>query len=257
MPNRILHEINVLASVATSSLSRWHGTNVVSQAQQPPMPIKLYDIESSPDCRAVRIALTALGLDVEIYPCPKGGKRYRPEAERLSGKQVFPVLVDTNTSTILDDPAAIIAYLYENYGGGSAVPKIILPQAITGKLDLVSSLVRVLHGTRYRKAKAPAQLLALWSFESSPYSRLVRERLTELELPYLLHNIGKEQLADMGPAVMRLRPGPYRPKAGGRREKVLAQLGRVQAPYLEDPNTGVKLYESSKIIDYLESEYAL
>jgi len=117
--------------------------------------------------------------------------------------------------------------------------------------------VRLLHGARYRRAKAPAQLLALWSFESSPYSRLVRERLTELELPYLLHNIGKEELADMGPAVLRLRPGPYRPKAGGRREKGLAQLGRVQAPYLEDPNTGAKLYESARIIDYLEAEYAL
>ena len=60
----------------------------------------------------------------------------------------------------------------------------------------------------------------------------------------------------MGPAAMRLRPGPYQPRPGGRREQVLARYGRVQAPYLEDPNTGSKLYESSAIIDYLERQYA-
>ena len=60
----------------------------------------------------------------------------------------------------------------------------------------------------------------------------------------------------MGPAVMRLKPGPYKPRPGGRREKVLAQLGRVQAPYLEDPNTGVKMFESLAIFKYLEKQYA-
>jgi glutathione S-transferase len=56
--------------------------------------------------------------------------------------------------------------------------------------------------------------------------------------------------------VRRVQPGPYKPRPGGRREKVLAELGRVQVPYLEDPNTGVKLYESAEIIDYLERQYA-
>ena len=99
-------------------------------------------------------------------------------------------------------------------------------------------------------------MLALWSFESSPYTRLVRERMSELELAYVVHNLGKEQFADMGPAVMRVKPGPYKPKPGGRREQVLAKYGRVQVPYLEDPNTGTKLYESREIIEYLEREYA-
>ena len=114
----------------------------------------------------------------------------------------------------------------------------------------------MMRGITARPAKPAKQLLELWSFESSPYTRLVRERLTELELAYVLHNIGKEQFADMGPASMRVKPGPYKPKTGGRREKVLAKFGRVQAPYLEDANTGTKLYESSAIIDYLEKQYA-
>jgi glutathione S-transferase len=37
---------------------------------------------------------------------------------------------------------------------------------------------------------------------------------------------------------------------------LLAQLGRIQVPYLEDPNTGTKMYESSDIMDYLERQYA-
>ena len=117
--------------------------------------------------------------------------------------------------------------------------------------------MRQQRGTQARASRQPTKPLTLWSFESSPYSRLVRERLTELELPYTLHNLGKEQFADMGPAAMRVRPGPYRPKAGGKRERMLAQLGRVQVPYLEDPNSGVKMFESEAIIDYLERSYAL
>ena len=106
-------------------------------------------------------------------------------------------------------------------------------------------------------AKVAAQPLHLWSFESSPYSRLVRERLCELELPYVLHNLGKEQFADMGPARLRVRPGPYKPLPDGPRAAMLRRVGRVQVPYLEDPNTGSKLFESEDILAYLERQYAL
>jgi glutathione S-transferase len=30
-----------------------------------------------------------------------------------------------------------------------------------------------------------------------------------------------------------------------------------QAPYIEDPNTGVQMFESAEIIDYLKGTYAL
>lgn len=36
---------------------------------------------------------------------------------------------------------------------------------------------------------------------------------------------------------------------------VLGSVATSTLPYLEDPNTGVKMYESSKIIDYLEQQY--
>ena len=93
MPLNLLHHASVVGSVATSTLSAWRGTSVVKAAVQPPMALRLYDMEGSPHCRSVREALTALGLDAEIYPCPKGGKRYRPEVKRLGGKVQFPMLL--------------------------------------------------------------------------------------------------------------------------------------------------------------------
>ena len=58
---------------------------------------------------------------------------------------------------------------------------------------------------------APEHKLELWSFEASPYSRVVRSVLSELELPYILHSVAKERWQDMGPAILRLKPGKYEP----------------------------------------------
>ena len=255
MPHPVLHQANVIGSLLSSTLSAWRGTSIVKAAAQPKKRLQLYDMEGSPYCRSVREALTALGLDGEIYPCPSGGTRFRPRAKKLGGKEQFPLLIDPNTGSVLYESGAIIDYLFLTYGA-QATPWLYRPSALRPAVVSLGSAVRGLRGIRRRAASAPAQLLELWSFESSPYSRLVRERLTELELAYVLHNIGKEQWADMGPAAMRLKPGPYQPSPGGRRAQVLAKFGRVQAPYLEDPNTGSKLYESSAIIDYLERQYA-
>jgi glutathione S-transferase len=248
-------QLAMLGSVLVSTLAAWRGTSLVKAAVQPTQLLQLYDMEGSPYCRAVREALTALGLDAEIYPCPRGGTRFRPQAERLAGKQQFPLLVDPNTGTTMLESAAIVNYLFRTYGGRKT-PRFYQPSFLRPVVGGLSGVLRGLRGIQCRASHAPAKLLELWSFESSPYTRLVRERLTELELPYIVRNIGKEQFADMGPAVMRVKPGPYQPVAGGRRAQVLAQLGRVQVPYLEDANTGVKMFESTKIMAYLEQQYA-
>jgi len=54
-----------------------------------------------------------------------------------------------------------------------------------------------------RPSKVPAEPLVLYSFESSPYSKPVRARLCELEIPYLLKNTPKGAMTDMGPPVFR------------------------------------------------------
>lgn len=252
----LLHQASVLGSTLASTLSLWRGTRLVKVASQPKKPLKLYDIEGNPYCRAVREALTALGLDARIYPCPRGGKRYRSEAQRIGGKRQFPLLVDSNTASVLYESADIVEYLFRTYGA-QATPAAYRASALTPRLSSLGSVLRGMRGITARPSRRPKKLLELWSFESSPYSRLVRERLTELELAYTLHNVGKEQWADMGPATMRFGgKGPYKPKPGGRREQLLAKWGRVQLPYLEDANTGEKVFESAKIIAYLEHHYA-
>ncbi len=256
MATKLRHHLNVVGSVLGSTMTLWRGTSVVHAAKQPDKPIQLYDMEGSPQCRSVRAALTALGLDFEVYPCPLGGERFAPQATALGGKPGIPVLVDTNTDMVKTHPQAIVKYLFRRYAH-TVVPRYYRAGLVPHTVGTLATIARQLRGVSVRASRVPAQPLELWSFESSPYSSLVRERLTELELPYILHNIGKEQFSDMGPATMRVKPGPYIPKAGGKREKVLAQLGRVQVPYLEDPNTGTKMFESALIIEYLEQQYAL
>jgi glutathione S-transferase len=85
-----------------------------------------------------------------------------------------------------------------------------------------------------RPSRAPPQPLELWSFEASPYCRFVRETLCELELPYLLHNVAK---------------------GSPRRKEYIAMSGEMKVPYLLDPNTGQRMFESMQIRRYLETTY--
>lgn len=97
------------------------------------------------------------------------------------------------------------------------------------------------------------QDLELYSSESAAFSHLVRERLTEPELAYHLHNLTKEKRADIGPVEKtRTFDKPYVPVPGGKREKLLARGGQIQASYPIDPNTSTKLYESRAILEHLQ-----
>lgn len=103
---------------------------------------------------------------------------------------------------------------------------------------------------------APDQLLELWGFEASPFVRVVRGVLSELEIPFVFHNVAKERWQDYGPAKLRLKPGKYEPLAGGKREQLFKMMGNtIQLPYLVDPNTGVSMFESAEIVKYLKQQY--
>ena len=252
----VRHQGKVLTSVLASTLTGWRGTRALAPVKAAAQPLVLFDIEACPYCRAVRQALTALRLDVLIQPCPKGGTRFRGLAQARVGKQQFPLLIDPNTGEVLLESAEIIDYLFATYGREGLQPAM-RPTILATRFSELASLSRGLRGLKAHPARPAEQPLQLWSFESSPYSRLVRERLCELELPYVLHNLGKEQFADLGPARLRVRPGPYKPLPDGPRAVMLAPLGRVQVPYLEDPNSGRKLFESEDILAYLDHQYAL
>lgn len=253
-------QIDAVINLFAGSVRGWRGTQAMAPARvQPEKILKLYDIEASPYCRLVREVLTELDLDVMILPCPAGGTRFRAEAERLGGKQLFPLLVDDDTGVMLYESADIIEYLGKTYQRRVKGTRGWRRSLNVGSSWLASALMLRRHGIGGMKARpsiAPTQPLVLYSFEASPYSKPVRARLCELELPYLLRNTGKGAWTDMGPASFRdqLFKGP---KGTTRHRRWLAEhTGQVQVPYLIDPNTGTALYESQAILDYLDRHYA-
>jgi len=200
-------------------------------AKKPEKPLELYEFEACPFCRKVREALSEFDLDAMIYPCPKGG-RFREVVKDKGGKAQFPYLVDPNTGTSMYESDAIIRYLAETYG--ATVPALLRLGPLTTMSAGAASLVRPTRGRKARGTKRPDKPLELWSFEASPYCRIARETLTELEVPYLLHNVGKGSVS---------------------REAFVAESGRMMVPYLKDPNTGEAMFESAKIAAYLDRTY--
>jgi len=251
--------INLISSTLASTARGWRGTRGARRSTQPEQMLQLYEYEGCPFCRMVREALTELDLDALIYPCPRGGTRFRPQAEAVGGRRQFPLLVDDNTDTVLYESREIIAYLREHYGvGRSSEPGA--PGTIGQISASMASALRGFAGTRagddHANTTAPELPLELFSFESSPYSRLVRETLCELELAYVLRNTGKAVNADMGPPWVRQTFFADTPVEGRNRKRMVEEAGRVQVPYLIDANTGTRLFESDDINRYLRSTYA-
>lgn len=230
--------MNRIFDVTTSifaTLSRLGaGGRVGKPGPRPERPLELYEFEGCPFCRKVREALSILDLDAMIYPCPKRGPRYREHVKQRGGKYQFPYLVDPNTGKELYESDAIVKYLVETYGDGR-VPSLLAAGPLTNLGVMLASAARPGRGARYRAATPPEQPLELWSFEASPFCRIARERLSSLEIPYLLHNVAR----------------------GSRgRDAFVQRSGRMMVPYLVDPNTGRELFESADIVAYLESTYA-
>lgn len=76
--------------------------------------------------------------------------------------------------------------------------------------------------------------LVLWGYEGSPFVRPVRETLCSLGLSHVMVNCGR---------------------GSANRDKLFQKTGRFQVPYLEDPNTGIEMFESSDIVKYLLDTY--
>ena len=81
----------------------------------------------------------------------------------------------------------------------------------------------------------PAQTLELYSAEGCPMCRRVRETLTELDLDY----------------VHKSCPRGDSPN----RRDLVRRGGKMQVPYLVDPNRGVEMYESTRIVRHLLEHY--
>lgn len=225
---------DVLSSWTASILALGGGLKVQgSLGARPAKPLELYELEACPFCRRVREALSILDLEVRVFPCPKGGP-FRETVRERTGRLQFPFLVDPNTGVEMHQSRDIVAYLFETYGDGR-VPLPLRGSAWIAPVGTLASLARVGKGSRARPSRQPEQELELWSFEASPYCRIAREALSELGLPYLLHNVAKGSPS---------------------RRAFVERSGRMLVPYLSDPNTGAAMFESADIVRYLDETYA-
>ncbi|KAK4343183.1 hypothetical protein RND71_038999 [Anisodus tanguticus] len=211
---------------------------------RPEKPIEIYEFErhgtyghffSCPFCRKVREIVAVLDLDVLFYPCPRNGPNFRPKVGQMGGKQQFPYMVDPNTGVAMYESDAIIKYLVGKYGDGN-VPLLLSLGLFTTLTAGFAMIGRMGKGTSYRPSKLPPKPLELWAYEPSPFCKVVREVLVELELPHILHSCAR---------------------GSPKRQVLYERVGHFQVPYLEDPNTGVQMFESADIVDYIQETYAL
>ncbi|XVF30152.1 hypothetical protein REPUB_Repub16aG0032600 [Reevesia pubescens] len=202
----------------------------------PPMRMQLFEFEACPFCRRVREALTELDLSVEVYPCPKGSLRHREMVRSFGGKELFPFLIDPNSGISMYESGDIVKYLFKQYGKGRS-PSIGLLEStlFTGWMPTILRAGRGMMLWEKARQDPPPRKLELFSYENNPYSRIVREALCELELPYILHNVGE----------------------GSQRTKLLLDAsGSKEVPYIIDPNTGTQIGYYKKILSYLFKTYS-
>lgn len=264
------YKIKSVQAVTSMLLRGGRGNMGTPTPMQPEKPLILYEFEACPYARRVREAMTQLNLDFESRPSPRKGHVYRDELKQLTGETQVPFLIDKNMEEESDskiaDSQAIIEHLFTHYSKQGTTPSKFQTQNDEDNASLankVASLVSMLRGStadhpKMNEARGkPEQPLHLYGFEASPFCRLVRERLSELEVGYINHSVAREQIQDIGGFGFRLNIGDYQPIKGGKREGLMngVMKDKLQFPFLIDPNTDTQLYESKAIIAYLDQIY--
>jgi len=231
---RLARFLDVTTATAASAARPNFGNFHHERSKVPERPLELYEFEVCPYCRIAREALSALSLDPIIYPCPRGGKLFREKVKSEGGRYQFPYLVDPNNGVSMYESADIVAYLFREYGEGRA-PWFLRQRAFAVSTSMLASGFRPNRGRHAVGSRQPERLLELYSYEGSPFCRIAREALCELELPHQLHNV---------------------PRRSPDREGFISISGKMKVPYLLDPNTGVQMFESDDIRRYLYETYA-
>jgi glutathione S-transferase len=231
---------NDLTSFAATAVRLGRGVfpKVTAERRREPIQLlELYDFEGCPYCRKVREVLSELDLDYLAHPVARGSAR-RAELVRRGGKMQAPYLIDPNTGMELYESGDIIGYLNATYGGGERAGwRLPVPSLLDDLDSALASAVRFGRGSRCRSTlgRESLQPLTLYNMEGSPYCRKVREALSELDLESVVRNL---------------------PKGSPKRAELVARGGKMQVPYLVDPNSGREMYESEAIVAYLEAQYA-
>jgi glutathione S-transferase len=230
--------IDDLSSFAATIIRLGRGiTRDATTDGSPRQMLELYDYEGCPYCRKVRETLCELDLDVRVLPVAHGSQR-RTDLRQRGGRVQVPYLVDAGAGVALYESDDICAYLRRSYGRGGQTRGLEMFSTVNTIDSFLASAVRLGRGTRVvsdlATARRPSSPLELYNMEGSPYCRKVREALTELDIEHVVRNV---------------------PKGSPKREALRAEAGKVQVPYLVDPNTGSALFESSDIVAYLRRQY--
>jgi glutathione S-transferase len=198
---------------------------------QYPRPVEtliLLDIQDCPQCRKVREALSILDLDVLFKPCS------RTQASSVNVNA--PSLHDPNSGLHISGGDHIVAYLFRTYGN-NRVPFLLRPGLLG---DLTAAWAMRFRSTSHNAADTPPGTqgeiipLELWAYEASPFCAVVREALSAAGLPHLQHSVAR---------------------GSPNRQALFERRGHFQAPYLEDPNTGIAMFESAAIVEYIRKNY--
>ncbi|KAA0171252.1 hypothetical protein FNF27_06371 [Cafeteria roenbergensis] len=213
------------------------------------LPLQLYQYEGCPFCRKVGEAVSALALDVEVFPTPREtlraygvikDSRFRGKVLELGGEAMFPFLVDPNTGRALYDSKDIVEYLHATYGRGEAPWFVRHAGAWWNTASLAAvTLCRPLFqmGVLRVPSSAPSAPLVLWGAEGFVLSRPAQDSLCSLEIPYLYRTcpIGAPQ---------------------AKWDALAAEGGSFWAlPLLIDPSNGCRVSGGTAIAQYLENAY--
>lgn len=211
---------------------------IAGKLARPAVPLILYEYEASPFCRKVREALGILDLACELRPCPGARSGFSEQLFQRTGRRTVPYFIDPNTVTEMFESDDIIKYLFKNYGPGEdAVPFSLqggYAAVSAGLASVVTGMAGARPDARARPDNIKRKPLELWGYEASPFVKLVRARLCSLMLPHVIVNCAR---------------------GSAKREALIVRTGRFQVPFLADPNTGIEMFESPEICEYLDKVY--
>ena len=151
---------------------------------------------------------------------------------------MVPYLEDPNTGRGMYESDEIIEYLFQTYGPGKDQVPWQLKGGFALQTSVYAAMARGFAGSRLNPRARPdngsMKPIEIWGYEGSPFVRPVREKLGELGLPHTM---------------------VFCPRGSSNRDRLVKKTGRFQVPFMSDPNTGVEMFESPEICEFLETVY--
>lgn len=201
---------------------------------RPSGPLVLFHRTDSAACKKVREALSILDLDVLVYPIPDGGPRWTSVPGFEEGVE-GPILVDsTHGRTLHGSADEIVEHLFTMYGNPNKIPWILKSTGVSDFLLHSALKMRAGKGSIYKGFSIPEKPLVFWAYEASPFCAVVQEVLCELAIPHVIKNVAR---------------------GSEKRSVLFDHVGHFQAPFLEDPNQDICMFESAAIIEHLLGTY--